>query len=405
MSEKKWYNVRLHENENDKAPHFLVPRVYFIYLVCKNSAIMSQVGGMDDQLMREEARIRRKREENAKRRDRFLNARKRIMGVDVEALDAQVQEKKDINQGGRDDDALERLKSLEIERVLEEAKEEERLMREFQKAQLKESWDNAVSEHQYIKAQPEVFLDPLKAGPSAAQKFAGSDPNRGSRLRAQQDQMRRWIQEQMHEKAEAASTANDGDIAYGNMMKAVEEIRDAADIEEKEMKSYLNKTVTESNAALIAAKRQRAIDASADWDRLTPQQQAAASSIDLRECENLAMDENGRIARRDAFRGYSQAQVRHIIQENEDLLTLKRQQDTASDDADDVWVKQQQMQMQAMEHANYMENAMRESETQLNLEVLKQQIALQKQRRNNSNKERFGSITSGFFDQFGQDCR
>lgn len=366
---------------------------------------MSVSGGIDDQLMMEEARIRRKREENAKRRDRFLNARKRIMGVDVEALDAQVAEKKDSNKADADADTMERLKFMEIERVLEHAKEEERLMREYQKAQLKESWDAMVIEHKREKAEPEVFLDPLKAGPSAAQSFAGSDPRKAERIKAQQEQMRRWIQEQVHEKAENQSKRNADAEAYSNMLNAVETIRDAADTEEKEMKAYLNKTVTDSNAALIAAKARRAIDSEASWNSLTPAQQAAAASIDLRENENLAMDENGRIARRDAFRGYSKAQIRHIIQENEDLLALKRNNASSEGDANGVWEKQQVLQQQAMEHANYMEKTMRESETQLNLEVLKQQIALQKQRRAESNKNRFGAINPGFFDQFGQDCR
>ena len=68
--------------------------------------------------------------------------------------------------------------------------------------------------------------------------------------------MRRWIQEQLNEKAEIQCHKDDGDAAYAQMLKAVEEIRDAADKEEKEMKAYLNKTVSESNAALIAAKKQ-----------------------------------------------------------------------------------------------------------------------------------------------------
>ena len=50
--------------------------------------------------------------------------------------------------------------------------------------------------------------------------------------------MRRWIQEQLNEKAEIQSHKDDGDAAYAQMLKAVEEIRDAADKEEKEMKGY-----------------------------------------------------------------------------------------------------------------------------------------------------------------------
>ena len=366
---------------------------------------MASQSGIDSNLMREEARINRKRVENAQRRDRFLNARKRIMGVDIEALDAQVEEKRQTTQGGVDDDILEKIKAQEIERVLEASKEEERLMREFQKAQLKASWDNAAAERKALKAIPEPFLDPMKAGPSAAQKFAGSDPNNKSRSIAQQQQMRRWIQEQTHEKAQIKSSSDAGDAQYAQMLLAVEEIRDAADKEEKEMKAYLNNSIKQSNALLVNAKAQRNIDKDKEWNMLTPAQQAASASIDLRDTEDLAMDEHGRIIRRDCFRGYSAAQLRHIIQENEDLLNAKRQKEADGVDAEDVWIKQQVLQQQTMEQAHYAEHQMRESETQLNLEVLKQQMALQAQRRAKADKDRFGDVTPGFFNQFGQDCR
>ena len=366
---------------------------------------MAPPSGTDDMLLVEQQRIRRKRQQNAERRDRFLNARKRIMGVDVDALDAQVEQKRQENQDAKDENILDRLRILEIERVLEESKEEERQMREYQKAITKESWDNAVAEKSRLAAMPEPFLDPLKSGVSAAQTFAGSDPNRNVRLNAQKQQMRRWIQEQLAEKADAKAHKDDDDLAYSEMLKAVEVIRDSADKEEKEMKIYLNSSVTSSNAALIASKMQRHKNDTADWDNLTAAEQAAASSIDLKETTDIAMDENGRILRRDAFRGYTAAQVRHIIQENEDLLQHKRNSDANDSNNDDIWLKQQQMQQQAMEQAHHLEHEMRQSETMLNLEVLKKQIELQKSRRSQNNKDRFGNITPGFFDQFGTDCR
>lgn len=366
---------------------------------------MAGAAGVDDKLLKEEARIRLKREQNLARKNRFLNARTRIMGVDVEGLDAQVEAKRRQDQDSRDEDAIERLKQMEIARVLEASKQEENDMREYQKALLKQSWDDAAEEHERIKNIPETYLDPLKAGPSAAQCFAGSDPNREVRLTAQKQQMRRWIQEQLHEKGEIQQKSDDGDIAYSQMLKAVEEIRDAADKEEKEMKVYLNSQIKDANNALIMAKNQRALDDTREWDSLSKAEQVAAASINLRDNEDIAMDDNGRIVRRDAFRGYSQSQIRRIIQENEDLLELKRRNDTSEATANDVWVKQKKLQQQAMEQAHYDEKMMRESETQLNLEVLKQQIALQQQRRGKSKKDNFGSISAGFFDQFGQSCR
>ena len=366
---------------------------------------MAYAGGINAELLKEEARIRLKRAQNNARRDRFLNARKRVFGVDVDALDAQVAEKKQNASDGVDEDKLEHLKHMEIDRILEEAKQEEFQMRAYQQAELKRSWDEAAAQRAALKKTPEPYLNPLLSGPSAAQNFAGSDQGRGERARAQKAQMRKWVQEQVQEKAEIKASADRADESYAQMLKAVEQIRDAADKEEAEMKAYLEKSVKEANQTLIANKRRAEVDKNASWNALTRAEKAAATSINLRENEEMSMNEFGRITRRDAFRGYTDAQKRRIIQENEEQLARQRAGANADTESDVLWLKQQQIQMQAMEQAHLAEHQMRESETKLNLEVLKQQIALQQQRRAASKISRFGTVSSGFFDQFGNDCR
>lgn len=48
----------------------------------------------EEALAKDEAKLRHKREQNEIRRIRFHNARLRTIGIDVEALDAQVEEKR-----------------------------------------------------------------------------------------------------------------------------------------------------------------------------------------------------------------------------------------------------------------------------------------------------------------------
>lgn len=56
---------------------------------------MFQGNKLQDELMaKEEAKIQRKREAFEQRRLRILNAKVRIIGLDVDALDAQVAEKR-----------------------------------------------------------------------------------------------------------------------------------------------------------------------------------------------------------------------------------------------------------------------------------------------------------------------
>ena len=65
-------------------------------------------GTTDAALAKEEARIRLKREQNEKRKERFFDSRKRLIGVDVDALDAQVAEMQKSKADGKEADRIER---------------------------------------------------------------------------------------------------------------------------------------------------------------------------------------------------------------------------------------------------------------------------------------------------------
>jgi hypothetical protein len=62
----------------------------------------------DKSLQREELRIKAKREANEERRKRFLNARSRLIGLDVAALDQQVAEKEERRRREQEITKLER---------------------------------------------------------------------------------------------------------------------------------------------------------------------------------------------------------------------------------------------------------------------------------------------------------
>lgn len=113
----------------------------------------------------------------------------------------------------------------------------------------------------------------------------------------------------------------------------------------------------------------------------------------------------GRIVRKDMFRGFNAEQQRRIIQENEILLSQRRAAHEAEKGRENQWYMQQVLTSQAMEHANLAEKRLQQEETQHNLEVIKQQMAMQQQKREMNAKSRFGSIEPGFFNKFGSSCR
>jgi len=87
------------------------------------------------------------------------------------------------------------------------------------------------------------------------------------------------------------------------------------------------------------------------------------------------------------------------------LLAQKRAAREAERSTEDQWLMQQYLTQQAMEHANIAETRAREEEKQLNLAIVKQQMSLQQQKRDTSNRQRYGAIEPGFFDKFGNSCR
>lgn len=319
------------------------------------------------------------------------------MGIDVASLDAQVETKKAAEAKIVDDDRTERLRQMEIDRIIEESNREEKAMKDFLNANVKADWERAIAHKASMEDKTAFDID--KCTISAAQTFAGADPYRKDRIKAQKNQMRSWVFEQMAEKKIIGDANDAGEKAYSDMLLAVGEIRDAADREEKEMVQFLNDTVKNENAALAKVAQQKR----ADYQKWIHEK--AATSVDLKDNQDLAMDENGRIVRKDQFRGYNAAQMRRIIQDNEELLAYRREMAAAETGNEAEWATQKLIQQQAMELANHNEQELRKMEAQRNLAVIKEQMAAQRQRTDFGKKDKFGAVEPGFFDKFGADCR
>ena len=92
--------------------------------------------------------------------------------------------------------------------------------------------------------------------------------------------------------------------------------------------------VKEENAALAAEARIR------NGKVVHPANMA--TSLDLfNEDLYMAMDDQGRIIRRDHFKGFTPAQLRRLMQENEMILQQKRDKATGDRNGDKAWTRQQ----------------------------------------------------------------
>jgi hypothetical protein len=143
--------------------------------------------------------------------------------------------------------------ALEIERILAASTEEERRMKEFQIEQMKKSWaDNAARKAAEKAASQVPDFDMNRAGPASLQHMAGYDDGREKRLAQQKEQMKAWIQEQIAQKEYVKALDHEDDLNYADMIKAIDEIRDATEREEQEMRKYVINTVKAQNLEVFS---------------------------------------------------------------------------------------------------------------------------------------------------------
>ena len=359
------------------------------------SLAIGNAGLQDESLYREEARIRRKWQQMEERKKRFLNVRKRTIGMDVEALDRQVEEMRQTRHNKNEDNKMDRLRYLEIDRVLEVQEEEQKNLRKYQMDEMKKSWDWAT--HHKNNPPPIKTFTVDEMGLSAAQKFNGEDTNYKVRSSAQKEQMRKWIQEQVAQKAFRSSLDVAEKDSQLSMLKAIDTIRVSQEKEEDDMKKFLRLSVREENKLLAEAQAEKRLKENTFWKIPEP----LASS----EVVEKDIDSPGHMKSKDAFKGYTAEQNRKFLQENEEIIARKKISDEASKLKEYDWMMQQLCVQRAMEQAAVEERNARKQSQKEHLAYLKYQIAEQKQNQHEWNSTRMGTVNDKFFSAFGTSAR
>ena len=235
---------------------------------------------------------------------------------------------------------------------------------------------------------------------SSFQTFAGEDSLRGERISLQREQMRRWTQEQVSEKAINKYMENEERMQYAELLKTIDRVREESEQEEAAMANMAKKIQVMENGKVIDEKRSRK-----EKERQDHLDDRVGLIMDLSEDQAVAMDEYGRIVNKSAFRGFTEGQRTKLLLENEALRKLKQQAIDAEAQYDQDWAFQQQQASRAMEEAAYEEMSLRRAENEKHLKVIAEQQRAERERKANADKNRFGSIGNGFFSDFGKSCR
>lgn len=171
---------------------------------------ISQLTTEKDRL--EAAKIANKRLQERQRKDRILDTKSRIFGLDTEALNSQVEEKRRQRYAEQRQEQefseMERKRAEEAEQFDREESEMRRKMDEetnlFRKtSQLKESTrEFDLNDKDALKKSkpPRTTDNDPWLSVSGAQKFAGEDLAHAERLKAQKEEQKMWLQRQMEEK-------------------------------------------------------------------------------------------------------------------------------------------------------------------------------------------------------------
>lgn len=218
--------------------------------------------------LKELAKIERRRILEEERKRRIFNPRARLIGVDVHALNAQINEKQceknrekadekrfDFELSRRDYELSEQLNRLSIERRRIEC-EINKFRTDCQRKEFSRDFDLSDPNSLKQSSPARVGDDDPRLGISSAQIFMGEDIQSDERRRQQQLQQKAWLLQQIDEKRRFESARADATRRMSATMNAWNNrIREIDESEQKLRKQMAQNT---ANFNLELAKEQAA---------------------------------------------------------------------------------------------------------------------------------------------------
>lgn len=138
------------------------------------------------------------------------------------------------------------LRNEEIDNILEAVAQEEKYLRKLQLADMKKGWDDQLSLKNSAKKDGRASeIDDFKNGPTM--DFAGEDKLYPQRKAAQQEQMRRWTQEDVEARARQKAREQEEERVRAELARNIDEFRDQQEREEERMRKELTRRILQEN--------------------------------------------------------------------------------------------------------------------------------------------------------------
>lgn len=334
-------------------------------------------------------RIAARREREALRVKRFLHDPfNRQIGIDHEALQKQIEEKRNTARLHANQEQEEREQMRHIAKMLDTIELEKREQERNKKDSIRAEWAEAIAIKQ-SREEREKRIESNATIRSGIQ-WQGADLMRGERKRMQQMQMQSWILQQRADKQTVADKDSKEDKKYLSVLKALEERAKEAEREKQARKRQLaievrmqNEAAAQMRRELTSRERKRAL-------------QTAGSAVAI---EDTFIPSND-------FRQFSDEQKESIRNENAALLTQAAERRQQEQREKEEYARQIQAQANYAEAAHIQAQDKEQQTRRQHAAYLKLQQQEAEQRREQQRKnEQRGGFSDGFFAGFGRSSR
>lgn len=386
--------------------------------VCLSGPLLMNIGAARDDKERISIDNRRARDES--RRQRLIDSPKlRTIGIDRQALDAQVLEKQRAKAAEADERrtfdeysmAVARQADIVDSMVLRERKTTNEELKEFWRAQTKDGrreYDLNDPHSKALDAPARLSDDDPRCGPASMQKFDGEDLEVVERKKLQQQQLQNWLSHQHAEKL----GIKEHELAQNRQYeKYAEQVAFMAHETEQMLiaeRRKMNEEVKEENLALAKARRETERRRQAENTIQSMEETAAVlSAPHLNEVEETTISAKDPTRfRPDHFKHLRADQYQAILAEREQQLRDKQARLQSEKEEEKAWAEYMAHTAHVAELAERHVQRERAAIAQSLRETHKEQANEKKKRYDELfNVTYANKVDDSFFSGFGKSCR
>lgn len=360
---------------------------------------------------KEQRKLKARKMRVEERKKRFFDEKSRLFGVNNGFLEKQSEEKRIREDLEKARDEYFDMKMMENARIAEKnfqklenlRKEKLRELSEFrsvhQKKENKREWDLNDPEQIQKDSLPSHF------------HFVGEDANKQDRVKAQQEQLLRFIEEKKEEDLRKKEEEDRAEMEYQEQKRAMNVLANEIDQKRNELRMEKLRRTMEMNQELSRMKNER--------DLSERQQDGKESnySVDYMKNSRFLVEDYGDSVRNHegttrkgkfipyAFKGFNRNEINSILEEREQQIREKEERKRREREEELAHQKERERNDKlALLYARELERKKKEKQQKL-YEFQKSQAEMAKRKKEFFDQVYEGEVNEDFFNQFNTDPR